>query len=220
MAIPEGPPERRSWRGVAIARAAAAMVLAHIPLALAALGVVGVAIPVTQLVLGRQARNRTSVDPQVQLPTRAQPPLPATQLRAPSVLVVPGLPPPPEEFDATKVAPPPSPPPAPSVVTHAAPSTLPATRPGDDVALSVERGLLDQARLALVHGDPSGALARVTEHEARYPDSQLAEVREALAIQALLRAGRVADARFRDDAFRRRFPTSLLQPALDAAFHE
>jgi outer membrane protein assembly factor BamD (BamD/ComL family) len=50
-----------------------------------------------------------------------------------------------------------------------------------------------------------------------YPDSQLAEERELLSVEAELAAGNVGEARFRAEEFQRRFPHSLLLPRVQAA---
>jgi hypothetical protein len=51
-------------------------------------------------------------------------------------------------------------------------------------------------------------LALVEQHAARFPDSSLAQEREVLAVQALARLGRSADAKTRGASFRERWPTS------------
>ena len=73
------------------------------------------------------------------------------------------------------------------------------------------------ARTALARGDGEDALAAVARHEARYPSGALAEEREAIAIQGLLLVKRFDDARARGDRFHRRYPRSILAPAIDAA---
>ena len=218
VATVEGRAFRLDRWATTAARAAAALVLAHVPLALAGLGVALAAVPVTQLLLSHIGRETASPHPTMQVgPTVAHRPVPAPRSPAPSILVVPSLAPLPAPFEPPEPAPVPS---AAQPVTSLSLVPAPAEPSGDDLSLSVERELLDQARRALVRGDPIGALASLNQHGVRYPDSQLAEEREALTIQALLRAGRVGDARFRGEAFRRRFPSSLLLPALDAALHE
>lgn len=82
---------------------------------------------------------------------------------------------------------------------------------------AAERVLLDTARTALMRERPADALAALRRHEARFPRGQLAEERESLRVMALVRAGDHAGARARGDAFRRRFPGSLLRPAVEAA---
>ena len=220
IAAREKPAFRLERWATTIARAAAALVLGHVPLALAGLGAVVAVVPVTQLLLSHISRVPASPHPAAEVaPAATHRPMPAPRTPSSSILVVPSLAPLPAPFEPAE----PAPAPIPSVaqpVSSRPLVTAPAEFSGDDLALSVERELLDQARRALVRGDPVGALASLSEHGTHYPNSQLAEEREALTIQALLRAGRVGDARFRAEGFRRHFPSSLLLPALDAALHE
>jgi hypothetical protein len=202
----------------ALAQAAAVMTLGRIPLALASLGIAVAAVPVTRVLLNRVAENRSAAYETAQRQRRVAHPGSA-RTGAPPTLVVPSLAPLPAPFPAEEPAPPAPQSAAPPLATRVTPS-FPAETPGDDLTLAAERQLLGQARLALVRGDALGALASLTEHGARYPGSQLAEERDALAIQALLRSGRVGDAHLRGTEFRRHFPKSLLLPALDAALHE
>jgi len=46
------------------------------------------------------------------------------------------------------------------------------------------------------------------EHRARFPDGTFVQEREVLAIEALVRLGRGAEAKARADAFAHAFPTS------------
>lgn len=62
-----------------------------------------------------------------------------------------------------------------------------------------------QARLT---GSPLEALAMTNEHPSLYPKSILVQEREVIAIDALVRLGRRAEAVRRADAFRRAFPRS------------
>jgi hypothetical protein len=203
---------------MAIAQAAAALALGRVPLALASLGIAVAAVPVTRVLLDRVSENRTAAheDALSRSPHRAATHAPS---QAPPILVMPSLAPLPVPFPAEE-------PVAPTLQSVARPfpdrvtASVSAEIPSDDLALGTERQLLDRARLALVRGDALGALASLNEHGIRYPGSQLAEEREALSIQALRHAGRVGEARLRDAEFRRRFPRSLLLPALDAALHE
>jgi hypothetical protein len=70
-----------------------------------------------------------------------------------------------------------------------------------------EGALLLRARQEL-SSDPSDALALTQEHARRFPFGTLLQEREVLAIEALARLGRTAEARRRLDAFRSRFPQS------------
>jgi hypothetical protein len=135
-----------------------------------------------------------------------------------------------------------SPPKAPPAVvtqapaaTPAAPSVTPsAAPPSDDVvsppaasaarlpakpvpgaALPSEAELLEQARAAL-KGDPARALGRVNEAARHYPHGMLVQEREVIAITALRRLGRSAEADRRAEAFAKAFPGSAFQRKLSA----
>jgi hypothetical protein len=82
-------------------------------------------------------------------------------------------------------------------------------------ALAAERLLIDEARAELASGDPNAALVRLQEHARRYPHGRLDEEREALAVQALVQAGRYDAARARAFQLRARWPTSVFLPAVD-----
>lgn len=84
-------------------------------------------------------------------------------------------------------------------------------------SLKDERALLDQARAALTQGDGASALVRTEEHARRFATPQLAEEREAIAIQALVVQGRFAEARDRAARFEAGTPDSLFRPAVEAA---
>jgi hypothetical protein len=206
------------------ARAAAALIVAHVPLALASLGVAIAAVPVTRIVLTRTAESRANVHKNRRIERRhgiaAPPASPGIEAPPPSpaLLVVPSLAPLPKSFLAQQPAPI-------EPQSFSSPRNLPSASPTvstrvdlrKDLALAAERQYLERARRSLVLADPVGALADLSEHRALYPDSQLSEEREALTVEALLRSGRVGEARLRADELRRRFPRSLLLPALDAA---
>jgi hypothetical protein len=82
--------------------------------------------------------------------------------------------------------------------------------------LTAEQSILDDARAELTSGDPNRALALVDDHAQRFPHPHLGEEREALAIQALVAAGRYDEARARAARFRAAAPHSLFLPAIDA----
>jgi hypothetical protein len=86
-----------------------------------------------------------------------------------------------------------------------------------DEDLAKERQIIEKARSALARRDAESALAAVDEHARAFPRGQLTEMREALAVQALVYAGRPADARIRADQFHRRFPSSMYRPVVDGA---
>jgi hypothetical protein len=83
------------------------------------------------------------------------------------------------------------------------------------IAEPTEGELLEQARSAL-RGDPVTALARANEAAARFPRSALVQEREVIAIQALRKLGRNAEADQRAAAFSKAFPDSAFQRKLDA----
>lgn len=83
--------------------------------------------------------------------------------------------------------------------------------------LAKERTLLDTARIALAHGEHAVALESLQQHEREYRSGKLVEEREALFVRVLADVGELAPARARAETFRRRFPQSLLLPAVEAA---
>lgn len=89
--------------------------------------------------------------------------------------------------------------------------------PSPDALLAEERQWIDVARSALLHGDPRAALESLGSHARRFPSGRLAEERQSLEVQALVLAGRTAEARQVAEAFHRTFPHSLLGPVVDAA---
>jgi hypothetical protein len=84
-------------------------------------------------------------------------------------------------------------------VRRAAPQTDPLTR---------EAAMLEQARAALDH-DPRGALTLLDAHRREFPAGTLAMERELVAVDALSRLGRSADARSRGEALLRAAPDSI-----------
>jgi hypothetical protein len=96
----------------------------------------------------------------------------------------------------------PDPPPRPA----ARPQDAPAPPAGEGSApapredtLAEEAALLERARASL-GASPSGALAITEDHAARFPGGKLSVERELLAIDALGRLGRAAEARARGEA--------------------
>ena len=83
--------------------------------------------------------------------------------------------------------------------------------------LSDERKLLDDARSGLLQGDPEAAIERLESHRTRFADGLLAEEREAMEVEALVRAGRTEEAREKATAFRARSPQSLFLPTVESA---
>ena len=64
--------------------------------------------------------------------------------------------------------------------------------------------------------DPARALQRANEHAARFPGGVLVQEREVLAIQALRKLGRSAEADRRAQAFAKAFPGSAFARKLNA----
>jgi hypothetical protein len=77
---------------------------------------------------------------------------------------------------------------------HRAPARPAPPSPGTP-SLSEQQALLDTARRALAQGETQAVLETLGAHSSRYPNSDLAEEREALAIKALIAAGQYAAAR-------------------------
>jgi hypothetical protein len=77
--------------------------------------------------------------------------------------------------------------------------------------------LLDEARGAPVQGDPNRALGRIEQHRRTFASPILGEERDAMEVEALMKAGRTAEARAKADAFGRRTPNSLFLPAVESA---
>jgi len=111
-------------------------------------------------------------------------------------------------------APPPPPTPSTSLAAPPTPGSQAAPKASTDAG---EVLALDKIRSALKSGDSAAALAAVAEHEKRYPQGAHVEEREALAVQALARAGRREEASARADRFRKRFPSSFFMAIVDAA---
>jgi hypothetical protein len=80
-----------------------------------------------------------------------------------------------------------------------------------------ERRLLDDARAGLLRGEPELALEQLDAHRARFADGLLSEERDAMQVEALVRAGRPDEARERASAFRVRRPASLFLPTVESA---
>lgn len=76
------------------------------------------------------------------------------------------------------------------------------------------RALLDDAAAFIMRGDPARALDLLEEHARAHRGGPYVELREALSIEALVRAGRAAEARARAEKFSAAYPASLLGPAV------
>ncbi|WP_437278900.1 sigma-70 family RNA polymerase sigma factor [Sorangium sp. So ce375] len=112
-------------------------------------------------------------------------------------------------------------PPAAVEVAAAAPSRVPSRKPAppSERDTAEESALLSSAGLALSEGKANEALDVLALHERNYPRSRRAQLREALAIQALVQAGRRADASARAERFRAAFPHAVFLPAIEAAMN-
>ncbi|MCB9549952.1 MAG: hypothetical protein H6706_29440 [Myxococcales bacterium] len=110
---------------------------------------------------------------------------------------------------------------APTTGAASAPATTLAPAPApavpQDEPLAAERALLAGVAAALRRGDGAEALRGVDGHRARFPRGRLVEEREALAVRALVLAGRHDEARAAAEAFAARFPDSLLGGGVRAA---
>ena len=164
-----------------------------------------VALPVGALIgaAGHAYLTRGAAPPLPAAPTAFAPPVtpapaPAPAAPTPSATV----------FDPLPATPSPAKPmvPTPSVKTEAsAPS------------LERELSLLERARSTLSEGHPQATLQLLREHHSLYPKSVLQQEREALAIRALLGAGRRSEAQRRAQTFIQAYPTSALRGSVERA---
>jgi hypothetical protein len=217
------------------------VLLSHLPLAAAGLGVgaIGVAsLSVVRVMADRtepSARTRATLHrashdrpgDRVDLALRALPAIPPLaplpeSLPAPEPVIEEPVPAP-QRIELPPVAPGLIPAPAPGVsLAPAQPVPNPATHEpaegpnsAQNQGPSLERQLLETARAELRSGAIAGALAKLDQHRALYPESQLSEEREVLVIEAKVRSGDPG-AQSMVAIFRQRFPRSPLLPALEA----
>jgi hypothetical protein len=94
------------------------------------------------------------------------------------------------------------------------PSTPPVPAPTPAPLPPSELELLRQARL-WVATRPAQAISLLDAHQAAYPHGNLEQEREVVAIDALMRLHREADARQRAEQFRQRFPDSAYLRRID-----
>jgi hypothetical protein len=153
---------------------------------------------ITALVLSQRAPSEHGGPPS--LTARA----PESTTGAPSN---PSPPAPPSEQQAG--ATPPLEPPAPSVASSR-PAIAPPFRPAE-----TEAEYLERARGSLGKS-PALALALANQHRSRFPYGVLGQEREVIAIEALKRLGRGAEAERRASDFARRYPGSAYSKKLDA----
>lgn len=155
-------------------------------------------------------------------PPQVLPPAAPTPEPQPALLQEPLQPEPPA---APREAPPPvrrKPSPPPAATPEPAPAVqAPAAKVPEasdrDLQLSGERALLEMARTALARGKLPDAENALATHLARYPEGLLSEEREALGVHLLIAGNRLEEASARLAQFERRYPKSLLAPALKAS---
>jgi hypothetical protein len=92
-------------------------------------------------------------------------------------------------------------------VAPAGPSEVSAPRASAAAPPPSETALIDAAQRAL-GSDPAAALRHCAEHQQHYPGGALSQEREVIAIDALVRLGRRADAEARAARFRAQHPSS------------
>lgn len=132
-------------------------------------------------------------EPRASAPPRREPAAVAQEAE-PAPVVPEGIDPPPD-LELPREEAPPRPPARPRA-------------PAFEVDPEAELALIRSAQDAL-RTSPSAALARTEEHRRRFgDDGTLAQEREVIAIEALMRAGREAEARARAAAFAARWPRS------------
>lgn len=102
-------------------------------------------------------------------------------------------------------------------VTPPAPVAEPEVHEAREATLAREREIIDVARAALVRNHTAGALDALRRHHDQFLNGQLAEERDALLVQTLVRAGNVDEASLVAAQFHARYPRSLFTPAVDAA---
>ncbi|MEW5852883.1 MAG: hypothetical protein AB2A00_29130 [Myxococcota bacterium] len=108
-------------------------------------------------------------------------------------------------------------PPAKAPVTQSTSTATPEPAPADAVAL--EAALLDRARTALSRDDAAGALQALGDHARRFPTGMFSEERDAVRVQALVRAGRMDEAQQAARVFLEQHPASLHRPRVEAVLH-
>lgn len=126
----------------------------------------------------------------------------------------PEIPPPPPSEPATNVSPPATPS-SPEPEAAAPPSVKRAEKPAVRAGGPSEAELLERAR-RLLGSNPSGALELAQQHRARFRGGVLAQEREVIAIEALRKLGRQAEADARAEAFERSFPNSAHRRKLES----
>jgi hypothetical protein len=170
----------------------------------AKLGLAGLALIVAGGGAWLVSASHPAGPPPAPTPTHAVTP-PAAVVKPPVVSATPEPAPPLSEATVGDAKPPP--------VVASVPAKLPE-KPTPPAQPS-EAELLEQARAAM-KGDPARALQRANEHAARFPGGVLVQEREVIAIQALRKLGRSAEAERRAQAFAKAFPGSAFARKLNA----
>jgi hypothetical protein len=96
----------------------------------------------------------------------------------------------------------------------AKPSPRPVQKAPEPKLTEVE--LLEKAMAAMKAGDAKGALALTARHQSEFQGGALVQEREMLSIEALLKLGKLPEARLKGEDFRKRYPTSSHLLRLDA----
>ena len=94
------------------------------------------------------------------------------------------------------------------------PPTLPLPKPKGTASTpssreTQERTWLERARSAIARGDGPSALAAIEAHRRNHPESEFAEERDALYVQALAKSARHEDADRAATSFESRYPQSI-----------
>lgn len=136
---------------------------------------------------------------------RAQEERVAQVAKAPVVVATPTPPPPPPPVDVQEPEPAPEPVPEPVL-----PPVKQVVKPKVVEAVSPEQEaeLLTRAMGASQQAQWADALAAAEQHARRFPNGSLAQEREMIAIESLLRLGRRGEAERRAEKFRKAWPTS------------
>jgi hypothetical protein len=112
--------------------------------------------------------------------------------------------------------------PVPAAVEEPAPVTTenaprpPHTKPAPGPS---EATLLQRAQ-AVLRSDPGRALALTQEHRRRYPQGELSQEREVIAIEALSRLGRSREAGKRAEDFGKSYPGSAHQKKVETSVEQ
>ncbi len=88
--------------------------------------------------------------------------------------------------------------------------------PGSDAQLAKERAVVDRVRTALQRGLNEEAIKTLEAAELEFRHGALVEERTALLVHALVESGQMPRARAMADTFIKRFPDSLMRPAVES----